>query len=61
MLPIAAKALAEGVITPETDLLYPVYYNPSPFESLRYKLETLHLCKNIFMWQEVQADENSTA
>lgn len=58
--PIAAKALANGVITPETDLLYPVYYNPRPFESLRYKLETLHLCRNIFMWQGVQ-DENSIA
>ncbi|HEX3031045.1 MAG TPA: radical SAM protein, partial [Bacillota bacterium] len=51
--PIAKAALAQGLITPETDLLYPTYYNPRPYEALRYKLETLQLCKNVFRWQEV--------
>lgn len=59
--PIEARARAEGVIGPETDLLYPTYYNPHPFESFRYRLETLHLCRNIFMWQEVGKDHEDTA
>ncbi|KJS17119.1 MAG: radical SAM protein [Peptococcaceae bacterium BRH_c4b] len=51
--PIAEIAGKEGVIRPETDLLYPVYYNPCPYETLRYRLETHHLHKNVFMWQKV--------
>ena len=50
---IESIARAEGVISGTTDLLYPVYYNPPPFESLRYRLETLHFCRNIFQWQEI--------
>jgi putative variant cofactor biosynthesis B12-binding/radical SAM domain protein 1 len=52
--PMEAMALANGVITPETDLLYPTYYNPKPYDAFRYRLETLNLCKNVFMWQEVR-------
>ena len=52
--PIAEIAEKEGVIRPETDLLYPVYYNPPPYETLRYRLETYHLYKNVFMWQKVR-------
>ncbi|MDS1030611.1 B12 lower ligand biosynthesis radical SAM protein BzaD [Bacillota bacterium LX-D] len=51
---IAARAAEEGLIGPETDLLYPVYYNPKPYETLRYELETYHLWNNVFMWQEVK-------
>ncbi len=50
---IEEVALKEGVIGKETDLLYPVYYNPAPFEALRHRLETWHLVKNIFMWQGI--------
>lgn len=46
-------AREEGVITPDTDLLYPVYYNPRPYDTLRYHLETFHFCKNVFMWKGV--------
>lgn len=52
--PIEALARKNGVIGPETDLLYPVYYNPPPHDKFRYRLETHHLCKNVFMWQEVR-------
>jgi len=52
--PIAEIARREGVIRPETDLLYPVYYNPHPYETLRYRLETYHLQKNVFTWQKVR-------
>ncbi len=52
--PIEDIARAQGLIGPDTDLLYPVYYNPRPFDTFRYRLETMHLCKNIFMWQEVR-------
>ena len=48
-------ARAAGVIGPDTDLLYPTYYNPRPFEAFRYRLEALHLSRNVFMWQEVGA------
>jgi anaerobic magnesium-protoporphyrin IX monomethyl ester cyclase len=48
---IEAAARDQSVISADTDLLYPVYYNPVPFEALRHKLETLHLCRNIFMRQ----------
>lgn len=51
---IEALARAEGVIGPQTDLLYPTYYNPPPFSTLRYRLETLHFCKNVLMWQGVR-------
>ena len=49
--PIDSMARASGVIGPGTDLLYPVYYNPEPFDTMRYQLETKHLCRNVFMWQ----------
>ncbi|MHB1043542.1 MAG: B12 lower ligand biosynthesis radical SAM protein BzaD [Eubacteriales bacterium] len=52
--PIAETAVKEWVIRPETDLLYPVYYNPYPYDTLRYRLETHHLQKNVFMWQKVR-------
>jgi len=51
--PIEKLARKEGIIHPKADLLYPVYYNPQNYETLRYRLETYHLQKNVFMWQEV--------
>jgi len=51
--PMEALARKAGIITPETDLLYPTYCNPKPFETLRYRLETLHLRHNVFQWQGV--------
>jgi putative variant cofactor biosynthesis B12-binding/radical SAM domain protein 1 len=50
---VEQQALDNGVITAETDLLYPTYYNPAPFDRVRYELEIYHTKKNIFMWQEV--------
>jgi 5-methoxybenzimidazole methyltransferase len=50
--PIEAMARAKGVIGPDTDLLYPTYYNPRPFEAFRYRLEALHLARNVIMWQK---------
>lgn len=58
--PVEARARSEGVIGPETDLLYPTYYNPRSFESFRYRLEVLHLYRNVFMWQEVGKEGVST-
>jgi len=52
--PMEAIARAKGVIRPDTDLLYPTYYNPRPFEAFRYRLEALHLARNVFMWQNVR-------
>ncbi|HXX58512.1 MAG TPA: B12 lower ligand biosynthesis radical SAM protein BzaD [Thermodesulfovibrionales bacterium] len=51
---IEKRARSEGVIGNGTDLLYPTYYNPAPFDTLRYRLETLHFCNNTFIWQEVR-------
>lgn len=47
-------AREQGVIDTKTDLLYPTYYNPKPFNTFRYKLETLQQCRNVFMWQGVE-------
>jgi hypothetical protein len=52
--PIERLARNAGVIGPGTDLLYPTYYNPKPFDAFRYRLEALHLCRNVLMWQEVE-------
>jgi len=51
---IEGMARANGVIEAETDLLYPTYYNPKPFNTFRYRLETLQQCRNVFMWQGVE-------
>lgn len=51
---IEERAMEEHVISPGADLLYPTYYNPPPFDSLRYRLETFHFCKNVFLWQEIK-------
>lgn len=52
--PIERIARVTGVIGDGTDLLYPTYHNPRPFDSFRYRLESLHLCRNILMWQGVE-------
>ncbi len=52
--PMELLARSQGITSPGSDLLYPVYYNPGPFDTLRYRMETLHLQKNVFMWQEVR-------
>lgn len=52
--PIEKLARETGVIGPETDLLYPTYHNPRPFDSFRYRLEALHLRRNILMWHGVE-------
>ncbi|MDA8170354.1 MAG: B12 lower ligand biosynthesis radical SAM protein BzaD [Nitrospiraceae bacterium] len=49
--PIEEAAIRNGVIRKGQDLLYPVYYDPPPLETLRYELETLSFCKNVFSWQ----------
>jgi len=51
---IEKRARREGVIGQGTDLLYPTYYNPAPFDTLRYKLETFHFCSNTFVWQGIR-------
>lgn len=51
--PICDIAIENGVVQKSTNLLYPTYYNPEPYSSLRYELEAKHLCRNVFMWQEV--------
>lgn len=51
---IEKMARAQRIINAETDLLYPTYYNPRPFDTFRYKLETLQQCRNVFMWQGVE-------
>lgn len=52
--PIEKIARNEGEIGSDDDLLYPVYYNPRKYRTLRYQLETYHMMKNVFMWQKVE-------
>ncbi|MGI6110373.1 MAG: radical SAM protein [Eubacteriaceae bacterium] len=44
-------AHADGNISDTTDLLYPVYYDPEKYRTLRYSLEVWHQKMNIEMWQ----------
>jgi putative variant cofactor biosynthesis B12-binding/radical SAM domain protein 1 len=50
---IEAIARKECEIDSDTDLLYPTYYNPRKYQTMRYELETYHTTKNVFMWQRV--------
>ncbi|MCL5022736.1 MAG: B12 lower ligand biosynthesis radical SAM protein BzaD [Nitrospirae bacterium] len=59
--PIEVLARKLGVVGPETDLLYPTYFNPEPFQTFRYRLEALHLSRNVFMWQQERKNEDSAA
>ena len=47
-------AVREGVIEAERSLLYPFYYNPQPYEDLRYELEIQNQKKQYFyvVWIE---------
>lgn len=44
----------EGYINEETDLLYPVFYDPDKFKTVRYDLEMHHNKRNAFMWQNIK-------
>ena len=50
-------AVREGVIEAERSLLYPFYYNPQPYEDLRYELEIQNQKNNIFMWYGLREGE----
>ncbi|RNC28552.1 MAG: Hopanoid C-3 methylase [Candidatus Dichloromethanomonas elyunquensis] len=52
--PLETIARRQGEIDGDTDLLYPVYYNPKRYAATRYSLETYHLTKNVFMWQKMK-------
>jgi anaerobic magnesium-protoporphyrin IX monomethyl ester cyclase len=47
---IERLALENGVITADTDLLYPVFYDPPAMRTSRYELEVYHQTRNIAMW-----------
>ena len=53
--PIEAIARSQGELDEDTDLLYPVYYNPKKYRTLRYELEAYHTTRNVLMWQGVTA------
>ena len=57
-------AREDGTISDRTDLLYPVYYDPEEWRTLRYELEVWHQKMNVEMWQEQNeqpADPESSA
>ena len=57
-------AREDGTISDRTDLLYPVYYDPEEWRTLRYDLEVWHQKMNVEMWQEQNeqpADPESSA
>lgn len=47
---IERQALADGTIDESTDLLYPTYYDPPAYRTLRYDLEVFHQRRNIENW-----------
>ncbi|MEE0775683.1 MAG: B12 lower ligand biosynthesis radical SAM protein BzaD [Bacillota bacterium] len=43
-------AVEQGFIDERRSLLYPLYYNPAPYQDLRYELEIQNQKNNTFMW-----------
>jgi len=41
--PLTARIMRAGLMDPRTDLLYPVYFNPPPFDGLRHELSAMSL------------------
>jgi putative variant cofactor biosynthesis B12-binding/radical SAM domain protein 1 len=39
--PLTARIMTQGLMDSRTDLLYPVYFNPPPFDGLRHQLNAL--------------------
>lgn len=37
--PMTKRLIKSGVLSPDTDLLYPVYHNPEPYDSMLHELE----------------------
>ena len=46
--PLTRKLLKENLLSPETNLLYPVYYNPVESAHVRHELDTLCQTAGIF-------------
>ena len=51
---IQKLAIEEGFITEDTDLLFPIYYNPEKFRTKRYELEMYHNKQNVFIWNDIK-------
>lgn len=49
-------AREDGTIDDSTDLLFPVYYDPPKYRTLRYELEVFHQKRNIAMWNGFDKD-----
>ncbi|MEG2651662.1 MAG: B12 lower ligand biosynthesis radical SAM protein BzaD, partial [Eubacterium sp.] len=47
-------ARESGEIDDDTDLLYPVYYDPAAHRTLRYELEIYHQRQNVQMWSGIE-------
>ena len=54
----ARTAQAEGVLDDDQSLLYPIYYNPKPYQNLRYELETQSQKRNTFMWYDIKEEKS---
>ena len=48
----------EGVLDHDQSLLYPIYYNPKPYQNLRYELETQSQQRNTFMWYGIKEEKS---
>lgn len=48
---VETMALEDGTIDPDTDLLYPTYYDPQKNRTMRFELEAEHQYRNIEAWQ----------
>lgn len=49
-----ADAAACGYLEKSDSLLYPLYFNPRPFQNLRYEMELQNQKKNTFMWYGIE-------
>jgi len=48
--PLTTNIIQQGLIDRRQDLLYPTYFNPPPWDHLRYELSSWCMCQGAFSW-----------
>lgn len=54
--PLTQKLIRSGELDPDTDLLYPVYYNPAPYSHILHELETVCHTAGVFSRLDITAN-----
>lgn len=59
--PLTEKILREGLIDPACDLLYPIYFNPPPWDNLRHELTAFCMGRGVQSYLDARTDGNKNA